>query len=66
MRSNQLDKIPDEILADPSLQRERAVVCPKCACNGAVFIQPKASAADDKMRLIFVCTNKSCVYKWSG
>lgn len=65
-RSNQLEKIPDDIISDPSLQRETAVSCPKCAERGAVFIQAKATPADDRMKLIFVCTSPACVYKWQS
>jgi DNA-directed RNA polymerase subunit M/transcription elongation factor TFIIS len=53
-------------VSDPSLQREGAVQCPKCEGRGAAFIQAKASASDDRMKLIFVCTNAGCIYKWQG
>ena len=41
-------------------------MCPRCSERGAAFIQAKATAADDRMKLIFVCTNEACVYKWQG
>jgi hypothetical protein len=31
---------------------------------GAVCFQAKVTAADDKLQLIFVCTNKACLHKW--
>jgi DNA-directed RNA polymerase II subunit RPB9 len=64
--SNQLEKIPDDIISDPSLTREKSIVCPKCNGQEAIFIQAKASPSDDRMRLIFVCTNPACCYKWQG
>jgi DNA-directed RNA polymerase subunit M/transcription elongation factor TFIIS len=54
------------IISDPSLTREKSIVCPKCNGQEAIFIQAKASPSDDRMRLIFVCTNPACVYKWQG
>ena len=65
-RSNQLEKIPDDIIADPTLTREKNITCPKCGGSEAIFIQAKAGAADDRMKLIFVCTNEACVHKWSS
>ena len=41
-------------------------MCPRCSERGAAFIQAKATPADDRMKLIFVCTNEACVYKWQG
>lgn len=64
-RSNQLEKIPDDIITDPTLGRER-VECPKCAHRGAVYLMPKITASDDRIKLIFVCTNTACVHKWQS
>ena len=65
-RSNQLEKIPDDIISDPSLTREKNIVCPKCQGHEAIFIQAKATPSDDRMKLIFVCTNVACIHKWQG
>lgn len=64
--SNQLEKIPDGIISDPTLGREASEVCPKCSHSGAVFIMPKITPADNRIKLIFVCTNVRCVHKWQS
>ncbi len=64
-RSNQLEKVPNAVITDPTLGRE-AVECPKCARHGAVYLMPKISAADERIKLIFVCTNAECVHKWQA
>ena len=60
---NQLEKVPDAIITDPTLGREN-MECPKCLSRGAVFIMPKIGTSDDRIKLIFVCTNADCVHKW--
>ena len=60
----QLDKIPNDIIYDPTLQRDRGHECEKCHHKGAVFFQAKVSDGDTRLQLIFVCTNKACVHKW--
>ena len=60
---NQLEKVPDDVVTDPTLGRE-AVECAKCNQVGAVYIMPRPEAGDKKLKLIFVCTNPSCVHKW--
>ena len=62
-RRDQLEQIPDDIITDPTLQRA-VVDCPKCASVGAVFFMAKVTAADERLKLIFVCTNPSCIHKW--
>ena len=62
---NQLEKVPDAIITDPTLGRE-AMECPKCENRGAVFIMPKIGTSDDRIKLIFVCTNAACVHKWQA
>jgi DNA-directed RNA polymerase subunit M/transcription elongation factor TFIIS len=64
-RSNELEKIPDDIITDPALGRQ-PVECPSCAHVGAVYIMPKISAADDRIKLVFVCTNAACRHKWQN
>jgi DNA-directed RNA polymerase subunit M/transcription elongation factor TFIIS len=60
---NQLEKIPDDIITDPTLQRE-STECPKCRHVGAVIFMAKVTPADNNLRLIYVCTNPRCVHKW--
>lgn len=62
-RSNQLQNIPDDIITDPTLQRE-AIECPKCLHVGAVFFMAKVSTSDERLKLIYVCTNTACIHKW--
>jgi DNA-directed RNA polymerase II subunit RPB9 len=64
--ANQLASIPDDIITDPSLQREKSILCPKCNQNGALIIQPKATPTDNRMKLIFVCLNEQCIHKWQA
>jgi hypothetical protein len=44
--------------------RSSVVPCVKCAQLGCVLIQAKPAITDDKIKLIFVCTNKECIHKW--
>jgi DNA-directed RNA polymerase II subunit RPB9 len=62
---NQLEKVPDGIITDPTLGREN-IECPKCKSRGAVFVMPKIGTSDDRIKLIFVCTNAACIYKWQA
>ena len=61
--ANELEQIPDDIITDPTLQRE-AVECPKCHQVGAVFFMAKVGANDSRLRLIYVCANTMCIHKW--
>ena len=61
--SDQLSKIPDDIITDPALERSR-VVCPQCANGTAVRITPPVAASDNRIKIIFVCTNPTCIHKW--
>eukprot|EP01138_Halocafeteria_seosinensis_P003583 gb/GECG01003662.1/.p1 GENE.gb/GECG01003662.1/~~gb/GECG01003662.1/.p1 ORF type:complete len:199 (+),score=20.63 gb/GECG01003662.1/:1-597(+) len=62
---NHLAKVKDDIVSDPTLQRDE-VACPQPDCdnNEAVFFQPPQNKDDEKMHLIFVCT--ACRHKWQG
>lgn len=62
--STQLEKIPDAIILDPTLQREAGVVCPSCGSHGAVFVQPKEAPGDTRMKIVNICLNAECVHKW--
>jgi DNA-directed RNA polymerase II subunit RPB9 len=62
--ANELEQIPDDIITDPTLQRE-PVECPKCAKVGAVFFMAKVNANDNRLKLIYVCTNIACIHRWS-
>ena len=61
--ANELEQVPDDIITDPTLQRE-AVECPKCARVGAVFFMAQVKASDNRLKLIYVCTSPLCIYKW--
>ena len=61
--SDQLAKIPDDIITDPTLER-LGVKCEKCSNETAVRITPTISHSDNRIKIIFVCTNPSCVHKW--
>ena len=63
-RRTQLEKIPDAIILDPTLQREAGVVCPACHSHGAVFVQPKEAPGDTRMKIVNICLNAACVHKW--
>lgn len=67
----QLEKINDEVINDPTLQRDASVVCPKCGPEGstfgAVFFQATSAAtSDERMAVIFVCCNPDCIHKWES
>ena len=38
--------------------------CPKCGHSEAVFFQSQSRAAEEKMKLYYVCTNPGCAHKW--
>ena len=46
---------------DPSLKRTRAVRCAKCNNDEACFF----ARSDEKMELVFVCTNVECAFHWT-
>ena len=69
----QLEKINDEIINDPTLQRDLTAECPECRPGpgdkkfGAVFFQANsASTSDERMAMIFVCCNPECLHKWQA
>ena len=46
---------------DPSLKRTKAVRCAKCGNDEACFF----ARSDEKMELVFVCTNTDCAFHWT-
>ena len=46
---------------DPALKRTKAVRCIKCGNDEACFF----ARSDEKMELVFVCTNADCAYHWT-
>lgn len=62
--SDQLAKVPDDIITDPTLERSR-VTCPQCANGRAVRITPPVAPSDNRIKIIFVCCNPACIFKWS-
>ncbi len=62
--SDELAKIPSEVVDDVSLMRPRDATCPECSNKGAVVIQAKPLPTDERIKLIFVCTNRACTHKW--
>ena len=62
--SDQLAKVPNDIITDPTLERSR-VTCPQCANGRAVRITPPVAPSDNRIKIIFVCCNPDCVHKWS-
>ena len=63
--SDQLAKVPDDIITDPTLERCRVEGgCPKCQGDTAVRITPPVGPSDNRIKIIFVCCNKACIHKW--
>jgi len=52
--------VTKELILDPTLRRTKAVKCSRCGHNEAVFF----NAADNRLDLIFLCTNPDCGYYW--
>ena len=62
--SDQLAKVPDDIITDPTLERSR-VTCPRCSNGRAVRITPPVAPSDNRIKIIFVCCNADCIFKWT-
>jgi DNA-directed RNA polymerase subunit M/transcription elongation factor TFIIS len=58
-----LAKVKPDVLADPTLQREK-VECKRCGHGEAAFFQVPTTAQDERLRIIFVCTE--CAHKWES
>ncbi|THU61406.1 hypothetical protein C4D60_Mb07t22950 [Musa balbisiana] len=52
-----------DVAADPTLPRTRAVQCAVCNHPEAVFFQA-TTRGEEGMTLFFVCCNPSCGYRW--
>ena len=61
---NRLDTVPSSLKKDPTLQRNRDVVCPKCEYNEAVFFQAEVTSKSTALKLILVCCTPDCDNKW--
>jgi len=59
-----LTQIVADVIADPTLPRTEDHACPKCGHSEAVFFQSQSRAAEEKMKLYYVCTNPGCAHKW--
>jgi len=46
---------------DPALKRTKAVRCHKCGNDEACFF----ARSDERMELVFVCTNTDCAAHWT-
>ena len=55
---------PTDMVYDPTLQRTRDTQCPKCGNTEAVFFMEGATGKDQTMKLVFMCVNPTCHYKW--
>ncbi|CAI5460991.1 unnamed protein product [Closterium sp. Yama58-4] len=56
-------QILQDVTADPTLPRTKAVRCAKCAHGEAVFFQA-TSRGEEGMTLFFVCCNPNCGHRW--
>ncbi|CAK4077261.1 unnamed protein product, partial [Aphanomyces euteiches] len=57
---NQMDILPDDIIDDPTLQRDYDVTCPVCGGQGAAFIRSHDGVKQSTLALIWICLNKDC------
>jgi len=49
-----------DIILDPSLKRTHAVRCSVCGGDESCFF----ARSDEKMELVFICTNPDCAHWW--
>ena len=52
--------VSKETALDPTLKRTKQIQCSKCGWSEAVFF----ARSDEKMELVFVCTNADCNNSW--
>ncbi|RQM25019.1 hypothetical protein B5M09_009982 [Aphanomyces astaci] len=57
---NQMDVLPEDIIDDPTLQRDFDVVCPMCGQQGAAFIRSHDGVKQSTLALIWICLNRDC------
>ncbi|RYQ79397.1 hypothetical protein Ahy_Scaffold6g108134 [Arachis hypogaea] len=56
-------QVLQDVAADPTLPRTKAVRCVQCNHGEAVFFQATARG-EEGMTLFFVCCNPNCGYRW--
>eukprot|EP00897_Mesotaenium_endlicherianum_P000700 jgi/Mesen1/10630/ME000894S10206 len=56
-------QVLQDVTADPTLPRTKAVRCAKCQHGEAVFFQA-TSRGEEGMTLFFVCCNPNCGFRW--
>ncbi|GAY35728.1 hypothetical protein CUMW_018120, partial [Citrus unshiu] len=56
-------QVLQDVAADPTLPRTKAVRCVKCQHGEAVFFQA-TSRGEEGMTLFFVCCNPNCGHRW--
>jgi DNA-directed RNA polymerase II subunit RPB9 len=52
--------VSKETSLDPTLKRTKAIQCNQCGWSEAVFF----ARSDERMELIFMCTNTDCNHCW--
>eukprot|EP00271_Cylindrocystis_brebissonii_P017464 TRINITY_DN4554_c0_g1_i1.p2 TRINITY_DN4554_c0_g1~~TRINITY_DN4554_c0_g1_i1.p2 ORF type:complete len:115 (+),score=11.33 TRINITY_DN4554_c0_g1_i1:239-583(+) len=56
-------QVLQDVAADPTLPRTKAVRCAKCGFGEAVFFQA-TQRGEEGMSLFFVCCGPNCGYRW--
>ncbi|KAH7573488.1 hypothetical protein JRO89_XS03G0157800 [Xanthoceras sorbifolium] len=56
-------QVLQDVAADPTLPRTKAVRCVRCQHGEAVFFQA-TSRGEEGMTLFFVCCNPNCGHRW--
>ncbi|CAA2989153.1 DNA-directed RNA polymerases II, IV and V subunit 9A [Olea europaea subsp. europaea] len=56
-------QVLQDVAADPTLPRTKAVRCSNCGHGEAVFFQATARG-EEGMTLFFVCCNPNCGHRW--
>ena len=64
-QADEMSLIEDDVISDPALPISREHPCVKCCNREAVFFQSQSRKAEEGMKLYFVCTNPSCIHKWT-
>jgi len=62
---DELTQIIGDVIADPTLPRTEDHPCVSCGHKEAVFFQSQTRRAQEGMRLYYVCTNPSCLHRWT-
>ncbi|XP_039001544.1 DNA-directed RNA polymerases II, IV and V subunit 9A-like [Hibiscus syriacus] len=56
-------QVLQDVAADPTLPRTKAIICANCKHGEAVFFQATARG-EEGMTLFFVCCNPNCGHRW--